>query len=140
MTCTKCGLCCIALQDQKSFCDLTSTDLDKLPAKSRRCDVCYFTSLDVFLNTLRGGTQAVGAIKTKYRKVKSGPLKDFTICACVFLQGNPLQSTKCAIYKNRPRTCHTAVKRGDETCKFLRQKYIDTLKESKGYETELHRN
>lgn len=119
--CTECGLCCIvyAYADQNAFCNLCDEDIPRIPKQYRR----FIRGLSPFdrLCAELDGHPVTAALATKVRRVRSGPLKDTEVCACALLRGDPLLHTRCAIYKNRPQVCRTAVVPGDRTCVELRR-------------------
>ena len=125
--CKACGLCCISLQGQEAYCDITMEDALRLPKKYDK----YFAPFDIMdqLAMRAGGKNAVaGALLTRRLKVRSGELKGLELCACTLLRGTPLKKVSCAIYGRRPSTCRDAVKPGDKTCQWFR-KEIDKVLE-----------
>ena len=116
--CTSCGLCCISLNDQDAFCDVTTKDEALLGKKFVRLHVLRPSLFDRLTSEAPHGV-----IKTKWRKTTKGPLRGISLCGCVALVGDAMHRTKCSVYKRRPRVCREAVKPGDKTCRWLRDQY-----------------
>jgi Fe-S-cluster containining protein len=116
--CLTCGVCCVSLQDQDCFCDLTPEDEERLGAAWVRRNVLRTRLFDFIAS---GGRLPWGAIKTKWRKQQAGPLKGAEMLTCVALRGSILHRVQCSVYEKRPRTCREAVKPGDRTCLWLRR-------------------
>lgn len=70
------------------------------------------------------GRVPFAAIRTKCVEPTRGPLEGSSLSTCVALRGTPGVSVTCTVYKNRPKTCHTAVKPGDSTCRRIRRFYL----------------
>lgn len=115
--CLKCGVCCISLQDQDCYADVTDKDFQKLTPREKK-QVVDFDGIQILLSGRNG------AIATKWRKVRQGLLKTYEVCACVFLVGSPLVKCRCRIYGRRPESCRIAVKPGDKTCKEVRRLWL----------------
>lgn len=127
--CTKCGVCCLAYNEQDVFCNLLEEDLPKIPKR-----YCHFVRYENIVfgpvcRELYGANRYPPmALATKTLKPKSGPLKGFTLCACALLRGVPLEKVWCAIYEHRPHVCHEAVEPGDASCRWWRMQVEDALK------------
>lgn len=119
--CLSCGLCCVVMRDQDAFCDVTPKDLEKLDRRWIGRNVLFPSAIDTFAAMIDGAHLPFGAIATKWREVKDGPLKGIEVCACVALRGNVGHAVKCSIYAKRPQVCHDAVKPGDRTCFDIRR-------------------
>jgi Fe-S-cluster containining protein len=119
--CLTCGVCCVSLRDQDCFCDLTPEDEKRLGAAWVRRNVLRARLFDLIAS---GGRVPWGAIKTKWRKQRAGPLKGAEACMCVALRGNLLHKVSCSVYEKRPRTCREAVKPGNRTCLWLRREIL----------------
>ncbi len=128
--CTECGLCCIALYDQSEFCDLVEEDMKRLPKQYRR-HIHHARPFNQLIAILDGHNEPSAALATRKLVPRSGPLKNFHLCACVLLRGNPLKKTWCAVYPLRPIVCHEAVKPGDATCRWTRNQIQEALEEDK---------
>lgn len=122
--CTKCGVCCISLEDQTAFCDLSSADEARLGKKlSGHAEVSSLWCLAV--DRLRGAGHCGAAIKTKWKKVGAGPLKGFSVCSCCFLDGSPLLDVRCRVYADRPEVCRRAFNPGDKGCVVCRRMFAE---------------
>ena len=119
LDCTKCGLCCISLLDQTSFCDVEPEDVKKLTTSEKK-------HIEIFYMFHTTSKTHEGAIKTKWRKVTKGPFKTHEVCTCYFLQGSPLHETKCKIYERRPETCKNSMNPGEKACIQLRKLWKDS--------------
>jgi Fe-S-cluster containining protein len=130
--CTKCGACCISLQDQQCFCDLTEKDLDKMSPQFIRANVLFSSPFDLLCSPLVfGKPQPLGALKTKYLENKRGYFKGCTACACAMLEGSLMYEVKCRIYESRPEVCRKAVVAGDKSCKAIRRHLLNVLDDDK---------
>jgi Fe-S-cluster containining protein len=114
-TCLSCGVCCMPPAYQDAFCDVEEVDIKRLAGKIRGC-VLYPDFFSALTSSMDGRPQPYGVIKTKIREQKSGPFKGKELCMCSFLSGTIMKSIRCAVYGNRPKTCHVAVKPGDRAC------------------------
>lgn len=114
--CRACGACCWSVQDQPSFCDLTPHELKKMSPQFLAANVELIPLID---QLTRGYPQ--GALRTKWRLMKSGPFKGIEACVCCLLDGSLMKSVRCRIYAKRPSTCRRAVKPGDRSCRALRR-------------------
>lgn len=126
--CTSCGVCCVSLYGNEVFCDITEEDYNNLP-KSFRRHCGFFSTLQLLSGLFPPGV--IGALKTRWRKQRSGPAKDFEICTCEALRGSLLRKVRCAIYDCRPQCCHTAVKPGDTSCRSMRELFDTNLRDLK---------
>lgn len=121
--CRTCGACCVALQDQEGFCDVTEKDVERLGKRFTRLHVVYPSTADHLSASLTGQKPSWGAIRARYRKQRSGPLKGIEANACVCLRGSLLKRVSCSIYDKRPEVCRKAVRPGDRTCRWLRSEF-----------------
>lgn len=118
-TCTSCGVCCVAPSQQDVFADVDERDIVRLGKKARSL-VRAQNPFDI-TNLLDGEHQPYAAIATRWRRMRAGPLRGWSINGCAALQGDLLHKCACSVYENRPRVCRTAVRPGDRTCRELRQ-------------------
>lgn len=116
--CTTCGVCCVAMHDQSCFCDLTTQEVARMSSQFRAANVEYSSILDHLI-----GQVPYAAFKTRWRKMKAGPLKGGEVCACCMLDGAVLKRVRCRIYATRPSVCRRAVKPGDNVCRELRRAF-----------------
>lgn len=124
-TCRSCGLCCIAPNRQEVFCDVSEADVRRLDRRWVQRNVRAPGFFDRLLADLSGnGGLPFAAIVTKCVEPRSGPLEGSSLCACVALRGTPGKSVTCSVYERRPKTCRTAVKPGDQTCRRIRKLYL----------------
>lgn len=126
LDCRDCGVCCISVFDQTSFCNVEVDDLERMGVRLVRKHVEFPAPIDM-LASLLDSRPAPPAIKTKWRKVRTGPLKDCDVCACVFLRGSPLHRVSCRIYPKRPAVCRKAVKPNTRICHRIRKLFLDTM-------------
>jgi Fe-S-cluster containining protein len=123
--CIKCGLCCMAPDNQPVFADLDNEDLTQLkktigPQRVRR-NIVLPSSFDVAVSCLTQKSTPAGTIKTHDVPAPKGYTA--TACACVFLEGELRVKVKCSIYPNRPKTCKNSVVPNDKVCRTLRAKF-----------------
>lgn len=121
--CLTCGVCCVSLEDQEAFCDVLPEDEARLGKAFVQRHVHRFRLLDLANSLLMGGGLPPGAIKTKWTKQRSGPLKGSEVLVCVALRGSVLHRVRCSVYERRPHACREAVKPGDKTCLWLRREF-----------------
>lgn len=121
--CRSCGLCCVAPYDQEAFADLEADDFKRLSRSWVRRNVLFAAPFDLLVQALEGARSVQAAVKTRWKKVKAGPLQGCQVCACVSLRGSPGNQVSCAIYDRRPRTCRESVNPGDRTCLQIRSMY-----------------
>lgn len=121
--CRTCGACCWSTVDQPSFCDVTAEEALRFSPQFRRANLEEFGLFD---RALQGGLPHA-AIRTKWSKTEAGPFKGVDVCTCKMLDGSLMHKVRCRIYKDRPRTCHRAVKPGDRTCVELRRMFLDAV-------------
>ena len=122
--CRTCGLCCVAPHDQDSFCDLDEEDEERIGESWVRRNVMRYSTFERFLAAANTGQRLPpGAIRTRWKPVKAGPLKGHRACACVALRGSILRRVSCSIYGRRPKVCREAIAPGDHTCLDLRRVY-----------------
>lgn len=120
--CTSCGACCVSPNDQPSFCDLTSAELESLSPQFIAKNV-EITS--TFKHLLHGGHRPPDALRTRWKTMKSGPFKGFELCVCCMLDGSVMRKVHCRIYETRPSICRKALKPGDRMCLMLRKALSD---------------
>jgi Fe-S-cluster containining protein len=121
LDCTKCGACCWCHADnQDYFCNLTEAEMARLPQQ-------FVKHLTRGVDVLDGEYMPPGALKTKWKRMKSGPFKDKVLNVCVMLDGSLLSRVKCRIYNIRPKACRNAANPGDEGCLRARSMLLDLL-------------
>lgn len=118
LKCTECGLCCISWQWQDVYCNIREEDVAKIP-KRHRGQIKYMGAFDHLCSVIDGGFACPAAIKTRTVKPRTGPLKEIELCACALLRGTPLKKVWCAVYEQRPSTCHEAMRQGEPACRSL---------------------
>lgn len=123
--CRTCGVCCVSLHDQEVFCDLVPGDFKLLGQSWVRRNVLMTSSFDILVAALDGARVVEGAIKTKWRKMRSGLLRGATACCCAALRGSLLHRVSCSIYPRRPRACRVALNPGERQCLTLRRMYAE---------------
>lgn len=123
-SCVTCGLCCMPVQRQDAFCDVSVEDLKRLDRRWVRNNVLGFSAMDRMLAAIDGYPLPAGALKTREHVAKHGPFRGQEVCACVALKGDPGHKVECRIYAKRPNTCRVAVVPGDETCRTLRLAHL----------------
>jgi len=122
--CRTCGLCCVSLQDQDSYCDVTATDVTRLGTRWSKRNVLFWTPWDSLMTTINTGQRGgVGAIRTAWKMQRSGPMKGTEACACVALRGSLRHAVSCGVYRKRPEACRTAAVPGDEACLQVRRMF-----------------
>ena len=132
--CRTCGACCICSEDQGAYCDLTEEDEKRLSRTFVKKNVVHEFTISHLVYAIRGREYPYGVIKTRWKKMKSGPLRGYEMNVCAALRGSVMSKTSCSIYKNRPQVCRDAVKPGTRYCKEIRAcllKAVDILKEEK---------
>jgi len=127
--CRKCGLCCVSLHDQDALADVTQKDMDRLNPRWASANVLAMSSFDFVVAAVNGRRLPPGAIRTKWKLQRCGPLRGVAACACVALRGSVLHRTSCSIYKRRPDSCRTAVKPGDQACLEIRRHWSEHVQE-----------
>lgn len=127
--CRRCGVCCVSLFDQDSFCDVTEKDVVRLGKSFARRNVLGLSAFDWLMAAVRGRGFSCAALKTKWKKQRSGPLKGAEAKACVALRGSILSRVSCSVYDRRPQACREAVVPGDRACLALRKKYQEMCTE-----------
>ena len=136
--CRTCGVCCVCPQDQGYYCDLIPEDMDRLSKKFLDDNVLFTSLFDMLAMAIDGNRVMGGAIRTKWRTMRSGPFKGYEMNTCAALRGSVMNKVSCSIYKNRPEACRIAVEPGDKSCKDTRRAFLKTIKdlglpESDGY-------
>jgi Fe-S-cluster containining protein len=126
-TCRSCGACCVSLNKQDAFCDITSTDEERLGKRFVRLNVLRPSPIDYFARMFDGAPNPEGVIKTKWLEVKTGPLKGVSVCACIALRGSVMSKASCSVYEKRPKVCRTAVKPGDQSCRDIREMFLQLV-------------
>ena len=129
LDCRTCGLCCICLFDQDVFCDVTSEDEERLDEAFVRKNVVRPSLLGELADSVSGRRTEDGAIKTKWRTVKTGPLRGISVNACAALRGSIMNRVFCSVYKNRPDACRKALSQGDKACREVRKMYRDMIEQ-----------
>jgi len=104
--CQKCGACCWSRFDHETYCDVVDEDRARLGSWGKR--------------NIIGG-----AIKTKVRTMRAGPLKGYDVLICAGLRGDILHRVSCAVYERRPRVCRIAVKPGSRNCMMQRRMLLE---------------
>lgn len=125
--CCACGACCVSPYDQDVFCDISEADEKLLGAALVRRYVLYPSFFDSLCSAIDEHAPHWGAIKTRWRTMRAGPLKGTDVCACVFLEGTVLKRVKCRIYEKRPQTCRRAMRPGEKACLKLRRLFQETV-------------
>jgi Fe-S-cluster containining protein len=120
LDCRQCGLCCVCFFDQDVFCDVTEEDERRLSPEFVRKHVIPFTPAAMAAAYICSSSTTPGAIRTRWRTVKTGPLKGIEVNACAALRGSIMNRVSCRVYANRPEVCRTAVKPGDRACHEVR--------------------
>ena len=118
--CRSCGACCVSLEGQDVYCDITEDDEKKLSKRFVKLNVLHSSPMDLLTASMDGSFWPQAAIRTKWTKQRTGPFKGIEACQCVALHGSLMHRTSCSIYKNRPQTCRKAVKPNDKTCRWVR--------------------
>jgi len=113
--CLACGVCCWAMEEAKL--------LDSWGRKH---------IVEVPWNDPHAWVGTYGAIETKWRTMKAGPLKGREILICEALRGSMLHRVKCSIYEKRPSVCKVTFRPGDLACLKLRRRLVsETYKVSR---------
>lgn len=128
-TCLECGLCCVSLHDQQTYCDITAKDEERLGKKFVRLHVLYPRPFDSLYVAMDGGPRMYGAIKTAWVEHTRGPFKGVATCECVALKGSLLERTRCGVYDKRPEVCRKSVRPGDSACRESRKMVKKMLEE-----------
>lgn len=132
--CRACGLCCVSLQDQPFFCDVTEEDMKRLGKRFVRLNVIYTDPFSQLLAAMEGRWYPIAAIKTKWRTQRRGPLQSTQACTCVALRGSLLKQVSCRVYERRPESCREAIQPGDEECLALRRATFEAIERDKSGE------
>jgi Fe-S-cluster containining protein len=127
--CRTCGACCVCPEDQGVYCDLEPGDVNRLSESFVKKNVLFCSPFDSLAMMIDGRKVMGGAIRTRWRTMRSGPFKSYEINTCVALRGSVMHKVSCSIYKNRPRVCHIAVKPGDRACKDVRRGFLRTIQD-----------
>jgi len=86
--------------------------------------------MDMLLSVIDGGRGvSPAAITTRIREVRDGPFKGKETCTCWFLEGAPMKSVRCSIYRVRPSTCRETCSAGDRTCRKIRRYWRTVIRE-----------
>jgi Fe-S-cluster containining protein len=111
---------------------VTLQDAKRLGSSWCKKNVIGFSVMDLMLKALDGHRDPyLGGIRTQWKKMKSGPFKGVSICACVALEGSIMKSTRCSVYQKRPSVCKKALNPGDKQCleaRLLFQEAVDRIK------------
>ncbi len=129
--CLSCGACCISLNEQSVFCDLSLAEAKRLDRRFVQKYVRPFPLLARFALMHDGRPVPWGAISTVSRKQRRGLLKGVTLCTCAALSGDVLHEVRCKVYDKRPSTCRRAVVPGDRSCRWLRSQIRAALENAK---------
>jgi len=113
----------MVLHDQPAFCDVDERDLKRLGETWVRRNVMFPSTFDSLVNAIDGGRLPLGAIRTAWKKQRSGALKGVEACVCVALRGSLMYKVRCSVYAKRPKACREAVKPGDEACLQVREMF-----------------
>jgi len=127
--CLTCGACCVSVFDQEAFADVTPSDCERLGVRWVRRNVLFPSFFDMTLMAI-DGRGVFGAIQTKWRTQRAGPLKDCSVCSCTALRGSVMNRVSCRVYDKRPEVCRTAVKPGDRACKDIRKHMLRVIQEN----------
>ena len=131
--CLSCGLCCMPLGYQDAFCNIDEDEIKRLDKNQRR-HVMRSGIFDMLLASIDGGRGvSPAAITTRIREMKDGPFKGKEACTCYFLEGVPMKSVRCSVYKVRPSTCRVTCSAGDKTCRKIRKYWKAVLREQCGW-------
>lgn len=130
-SCLSCGVCCMPFGYQTAFCDVDEKDIKRLGSYEKH--VLYADPFSSLLSAMDGGNHPEAALKTKVTMQRAGPFKGKETCACVCLRGTPMKSVRCAVYKNRPKTCREVVKPGDKWCLKARKFWRDVARDQCGW-------
>ena len=114
--CRTCGVCCVSLQDDDIWAELTMADAERLGERWCRRNVLGHSMMDVLCRTLDGQPSYLGDIMTKWRKLRAGPFKGVEVCTCVALRGSILHRVSCSVYEKRPAVCRNALNPGERQC------------------------
>lgn len=128
--CKGCGACCISIEEQSCFVDVTAFDVKRLDISSRYVEA--LSVWDTAMQSIREGQDywsdsVVGALKTKQMKVLRGPFKGVVVCACIFLKGSPMHDAHCSKYSTRPKACREALQPDDKECLQQRAWFEDAV-------------
>lgn len=132
--CRTCGLCCVAFSDQEVYCDVTPEDEQLLSTAFIKENVRYptFDTLDNARLVMMGIERPpYGAIKTKWRRMRAGPLRGWELNTCAALRGSVMHRVSCRIYMCRPEVCRKAVRPGDTACKKVHKLMADFVDREK---------
>jgi Fe-S-cluster containining protein len=121
LDCRQCGLCCVCFFDQDVFCDVTAKDEARLSRGFVRENVEHPTFFDIAAGRIVGKPPEEGAIRARWRIVKTGPLAGIEVNACAALRGSIMNHVSCRVYANRPEVCRTALNPGDRACHEVRR-------------------
>lgn len=121
--CLTCGICCVAPYDQEAYADVTAEDCKLLGRSWVFRNVMFPSLFDNLLAAIDSQRLVFGAIKTKWRLQRSGPLKGRSACTCIALRGTLGKKVHCSVYDKRPMVCQKAVVPGDRTCRRVRREH-----------------
>lgn len=122
--CKGCGVCCVSLHGDIAYCDVEPGDTKRLTSAERK-HVCYPSFFDQACQALDGRKAVYGAIETRWRTQRAGPLKGLEACTCFFLKGSVLKDAVCKIYPRRPDTCKKACSPGERACLEARRMVME---------------
>jgi len=127
--CQQCGACCVSPYNEEVFCDVTETDEKTLGKALVKRYVRYPSVVETASAMLSGRTPYWGAISTRQRQIRAGPLRGVEVCACALLQGSVLYRVACKVYNKRPRVCRATIQPGDRACLNLRGNMFEVIAE-----------
>ena len=104
--CKKCGCCCVAMEDNTVWADVEEEDAKRLGSRLVREHVVE------------------KGIKTRWKVQKTGPFREYELCACTFLRGSVLHRVSCSVYDKRPQVCRVAFQPGDRECLKVRKWFL----------------
>jgi Fe-S-cluster containining protein len=125
--CRRCGICCVAFQDQPVFCNVEPEDEARLSPGFVAKHVLHVEPREQLAQIIRGETPTMAAIRTEWREMKTGPLRGGEVNVCAALRGSVMSRVSCSVYRNRPSVCRTALQPGDRECHLVRRMMKEAL-------------
>ena len=127
--CKACGACCVAPEDQESYCDVTVEDVVRLSKRLGKRVVERNTVGPTSFERLAAAIDpthelAPMVLRTAWRRVRSGPMRGFQMNSCVMLRGSVMHQVACSVYKDRPEVCKSAVQPGNRMCLAIRKEML----------------
>lgn len=129
--CRTCGVCCISVADADIWAEITFEDAKRLGSAWCKRNVLGNDELNLLCCAFSGRPSYYGGIRTRWRKVRGGPLKGIEICACVALKGDPLRKVRCDVYEKRPTVCRKALQPGEKQCLQARRLFRTAVENAK---------